>query len=299
MKRLINFIKKYLKKCRNLLTFIFVYKLKFLFLKKNYAVFFCGNATIGDNVILLSLVEPFLKSNSNYKKVYYFGNEKNINLLEPLYGDISERIVWKKIKSKKFSYLVDNPTILSRIVNYCNCHKKRMFHSIFYLQERIPKNYSVIEYHKKKMKINQNEKVFLPKINKSKKERIAVINVESQSISTKRIKDIAENTINFFNKEGIKVFVNSKTTDLKGDYSLVYPPLLEFLNLIESSLCFVSIRSGITDLACSTSTNIIAIYGDKIWNNFSLDMWPKKDNRKIIEVTDNDFSNNLLKDIIS
>ena len=299
MKRIFIFGKKCFYKIKNLLTFIFCYKLRFMSIGKDSAIFFCGNSTIGDNVILLSLVDPFLKTHKNIKNVYYFGNEKYINLLMSLYKNVSKGIVWKKIKAKKFKYLTVHSTILSRIVKYCNSHPDRMFHSIFYLQERIPKNYSVIEYHKKKMKIDFAEKVYLPAIDKIKKERIAIINIESQSISAKNIKIIAEGAISFFNKKGIKVFVNAKTKDLGGDYDLVYPPLSEFLSLIESALCFISIRSGIVDLACSTSTNILAIYGDEIWDTFSLKMWPKVEGRKIIEVTEKDFSFDLLTDIIS
>lgn len=270
-----------------------------MLISKNNAIFFCGNSTIGDNAILLSLVEPFIKSHSKIRKVYYFGNEKYINMLNPLYKEINKHIIYKKIKVKKFKYLVDNPSILSRIVKYCNHHSSRMFHSVFYLQERIPKSCSVIEYHKKKMDISVDEKVYLPKIERAIKKRIAVINIDSQSITATKIKNIAEEAIALFNKEGIKVYVNSKSRDLVGDYELVFPPLLEFLNLIESSLCFISIRSGITDLACATSTNILAIYGSKIWNNFSLNMWPVIGNRKIIEITENDFSFAQLKSIIS
>ena len=94
-------------------------------------------------------------------------------------------------------------------------------------------------------------------------------------------------------------FLNSKSRIIDGEYTLIFPKLVEFLNILESSLCFVSIRSGIADLACSSSTSILAIYGDSIWKNFSLEMWPKKENRKIIEITEKEFSCDVLDDLIS
>ena len=297
---LFRIFKKYFTKCKNLIIFIFCYKLKFKFIlsKKSSAIFFCGNPTIGDNVILLSLIKPYLESHKTIKKIYYFGNEKNLKLLLPLYGEFNDKVVWKKIKLKKFSYLVDNPTILSRIIRFCNS-TNRSFHSIFYLQERIPKDISVIEYHKSKMGINTDVDVYLPHIEDVKNEKAVVLNIESQSISASKIKNIAEEIIEYFNKRGIQVYVNSKTRDLKGEYNLVFPNLHDFLVLIQSTLAFVSIRSGITDLACSTSTNILAIYGDKKWSTFSLSMWPKKTNRKIIEITENEFDINILEELIS
>ena len=298
--KLFYYIKKTYFACISKTIYLTRFKPKFskILRQKNTCIFFCGNATIGDSVIFLSLIKPFLEKHKDIQTVYYFGKDRTIDSFKELFNGYEDIVVYKRIKDKLAKYMSKHALINISVINYCNRHKDRAFHSMFYLQETIDNGLTVLDYQKKKMGLSQNAELYLPSVPKKKKEKYVVINTSSQTIMVEEINAIAEEAIKYYSDNGFKVYVNGNSRQLKGEYDLVFPNLHEFLELVESASALISIRTGLVDLACATSTNILAIYDDIIKDDYSLKMWPKDDNKKVVEVLKKDFSIALLKDIV-
>lgn len=276
---------------------LFSFKIPFIIKLQNKrnACFFCGNATIGDNVITLSLIKPYALSHK-VNKICYFGGKKYLQLLKPLYDDYNGLIVWKEISTFLFNKIISNRKFLNEVITICNNHENA-FHSIFYLKETIPHSCTVIEYQMQKMNNAQCFSPFVPTVPLKAKKNQIVVNIDSQTIYSAKMTDIANAAICFCNENNIKVLVNSQSSKLKGQYELIYPNIQDFLSIVESSLLFLTIRTGLADVSVGTTTPFLIIYDELIDYSFSLNMWKIK-NKRILEIIANDYSNDLLYNLL-
>ena len=274
----------------------FIIPIKFHLLNSNNAVFFCGNSTIGDNAIMLSLAAAFY-STHRCKKIKYYAKKSYILKLRSLYVHY-QFIVWKPICNSFFEKILKKNIFLKKTINFFNRHQNRTFHSVFYLQERIPDGSNIIEYQAKKMKIADLHYLGHPSFSRSDTKNYVFLNIESQTVKLKNLFGFANSLVKHCNEKGIKVLVNSKEKILDGEYDLVYCDLPTTLQLINSSRLFVSVRAGIIDLAISCNTNILAVYSDKIDNIFSLKMWPKTNCCIIKEITEKQFCNEIIDEFL-
>ena len=279
----------------------YLFEIKFPIKRKlrniDNAVFFCANSTIGDNVILLSFIEPYLKAHK-VKKVYYYGKRKYIDLLKSLYPNYSDSVIYMPIKDKSFDYWMSKEGIMNRIIDLCNRYPDNAYHTLFFAKEIIPSGETVISYQMKKMKLDQSSKLYLPKLEGVRKENQIFLNVDSQTIKSDHIKEVANKVVKYCNKHNIKVIFNSKERLLDGEYELMFPSFKEFIALVEASKLLVSIRTGLVDLSMGTSTNTLVFYDEEIVDSFSLKMWPKQNNKIIKEITINEYRDELLEKMI-
>ena len=280
------------------ILYLLFFKLRTFYIIKHqtYTLFFCGNSSIGDNVVLMSLIEPFYKSRK-VDRLYYLGKKQYVNQLKFFYQGLHETIIWKCINNALFDYVLSDRAILTKIILYFNRHKENAFHSLFFVEEKIPANMNIIQYQKAKMGINESYLPCLPSLKPRIKKPQIVINIESQTIIARNIIKIMNVVVGYCNTKNIVVLFNSTKPVLKGSYKMIYPTLDKFVEIVQESLAFISVRTGLMDLVMGLQTNMMAIYSGYNYRDFSLFMYEKRD-KKIVEIKEEDFDISILDYLI-